>query len=458
MDLLRPIEAEWSIVGILAGGDKRTEARGLSADCFADHSARSAFEACQVLGRNGGASLAALDEYLTRRIGAEAAPGIMQKVMKARSENSLNGWNLGEYVRIVREAADRRSLIQTAEQLARGAADETQDVEALRGRLREQLRRSNHSVGRWVTITDAVLNAYEAAEQGVKPIRTGIAELDTRMGGGLRRGELTILGARPAVGKSAVLLQMALQAAKDGKKVGFVSLEMSEQQIGARVLSAYADVSPALLTSGLDPDRMPWNRLAEGIECMGHDEVNSLRLMVHKGLTIEQLDNEIQQVHDDGECEVLFVDYAQLLSTKQPRKSDFERLGVVSRGLKALTIDLNIPIVAAAQVKRQDNHGILRAPGLDELRGSGDFEQDADNVILLHRVESNADNTLNSKSYQQRHSGLFEYTQRSNMQLLTLEVAKQRQGCTGRTWTMFRPERMQFINPNPVSEEVKECC
>ena len=145
---------------------------------------------------------------------------------------------------------------------------------------------------------------------------------------------------------------------------------------------------------------------------------------------------------------MVVLDYLQLLRSRQKTSSDFERLGIVSRGLKQIALEADLPLLTAAQVRRQGNSGgTLRAPGLDELRGSGDLEQDADNVSLLHRVESLDDAVLRSRGYTARHSGLYEGVQAQGKQLLTIEVAKQRQGCTGRAWVIFDPARMRFTDP-----------
>ena len=186
------------------------------------------------------------------------------------------------------------------------------------------------------------------------------------------------------------------------------------------------------------------------MERVGVDGSDRMSILVQGGLTIEDLRAEIQNQADTRGCDIVAVDYLQLLRTRQKTSGDFERLGIVSRGLKALTLELGIPVVAAAQVRRQGNGGTLRAPTLDELRGSGDLEQDADNVILLHRPEGIDDQTLTSRSYCARHTGLFERTQARDLQLLTFDVAKQRQGMTARAWSAFQPAQMRFIDPGTI--------
>lgn len=453
MDLLNPREAERAVIGILVSGntDKPALLRQLSRGDFCDSDLACIFNACATLDmQRKGIDYNGVDEQLTREFGKNRADHLMGIVLSASTEYRLQGWKLPESVRIVKEAAQRRKLRRIGEALARGAGDEQRNTSELIDAAREHLRKSACSSDGWVQATDACLETYEAAEHCTKPIRTGIHELDTILCGGLRRGELTILGARPAVGKSAALLYMALTAAREGAKVCFVSLEMSSQQIGARILAASSGTNPSLLQSGRELNDRVWADLAKGLERVGADGTERLSILVHGGLTIEELRSEIQSQADSAGCDLLVIDYLQLLGTKRKTSGDFERLGHVSRGLKALTLELGIPVIAAAQVRRQGNGGTLRAPSLDELRGSGDLEQDADNVILLHRPESGDDPTLKSRSYCGRHTGLFERAQARDLQLLTFDVAKQRQGMTARAWSAFQPAQMRFIDPGVI--------
>lgn len=452
MNLLDSVDREWDVIGIWAGGKAEPgQAATLSAGCFSDPDAAEAFRACQALhAQREKVDLSHLDEYLTRQLGEARAQPLMQRIMDAARRCSLNGWQLPQMVRLVQEAANRRELIHIGEAIAQGAADEQRDLGALLDEARANLRRVNPARGGWIAATDACLSAYEAAEQGLRPISTGISELDSVLGGGLRRGELTILGARPAVGKSAALLYIALTAARAGERVCFVSLEMSAAQIGARILSAHSRLNPSFIQSGQPLSEDNWRDLAAGLESVGVSGADKLSLLIRGGMCVEDLRAEVQDLVERGECDLLAVDYLQLLRTRQKTSSDFERLGVVSRGLKALTLDFGIPVLAAAQVRRQNNGGMLRAPGLDELRGSGDLEQDGDNVILLHRPESSEDPTLHMPSYLSHYDGLFERAQAKHLQLLTFDVAKQRQGMTMRAWSIFQPKQMFFYDPKEL--------
>jgi len=454
VDFLRPEEQELAVIGILANG-KAADLKPVSAlspEDFCNRQARQIFTAAQALiTQRQRVELATLDAELTRHCGAETTVALMQIVIQAAQSYTLQAWNLPQFVEQVREGAQRRRLVKIGEALSNAAADGQRDMTEVLSSAQAALRDCNTSKGGVVSALDACMLAYDAAYSQEKPICTGIGELDAILCGGLRRGELSILGARPAVGKSSVLLQIARHAAQQGKKVLFVSLEMSEQQIGTRILSANSGLNGGRLISGCRFTDAENDALARGFEASGNDGTVNLSLLVRPGLTIEELR---QEVLGRDSMDMLVLDYIQLLHTKQRTHSDFERLGIVSRGLKQIALEADLPILTAAQVRRQGNSGgALRAPGLDELRGSGDLEQDADNVALIHRVESADDTVLQGKGYTARHVGLFEGAQMQGKQLLTIEVAKQRQGRTGRAWVVFDPARMRFTDPVVRDEE-----
>lgn len=447
MDLLRPTEHERAVIGILAGGTAQdtSSARMLSPEDFCDRATGRIFAAClHLLTQHKPVSLPALDELLTKEYGADQGGELMQTVMESSSRYRLQGWQLPEAVRLVREGAQRRNLVRIGEAISKGASDDQRDMTELVDKARNALRGSVVGTAHVVDAQTAILNAYEAVERAEKPIPTGIRELDVRvLQGGLHRGEMTVLGARPGVGKSAVMLQMAVEAAMSGKHVVFVSLEMSAEQIGARLIGRFAGENICLLRGGAMPTEQQWVVLAEASSEAGIAIGERLKLIVRGGMTIEELTSEVIGLHDNGECDLLVVDYLQILRSRQKTGNELERLGIVSRGLKAITLDLNIPILTAAQVRRQNNGGVARAPSLDELRGSSDIEQDADNVILLHSPEAADDSAL----YRAEDVAMWSRAGDAGKRVMLFNVAKQRQGITACAWAVFDPSRMRFESP-----------
>ena len=447
-DFLMPIESEWAIMGVLARGEALSAAQlerlqELSEADFADVQAGQAFAAWTALMHRGErAALNSLDAELTRLCGAKRAGAIMGKVVNAAKKHVLSAWQLERFVGEVTEGAKRRRLLRIGQQLARAAADGQADSDAAIDEARGALRLALRGAGEWVSGTDAALRAIEAAERKDVMIPTGLAALDKVLSGGLTRPELTIVGARPGRGKSAFLLSVALSAVKSGRHVAYFSLEMSAEQLGQRALAGYSGVSVSRQKAGRDAlDDADWAALAGALEALYADGAGSfLHLRSGPRLTVERLAAEAHNLQDRGSLDLVVVDYLQLLRTAERTRSDFERLGVVSRSLKELALNRDVPVLAAAQVRRQDvQGGSLRAPSLDELRGSGDLEQDADTVLLLHAPQSAADELLKKAP-----PGLYAAATASERWAFSVDVAKQRQGPNRRVWMYFDPKLMQF--------------
>lgn len=393
--------------------------------------------------------LVTLDAELTNRGKLDAVGGPAYLVELQRSVPSAV--NVETYIETVLEAANNRRLqkIATAIEKAVGAGDRSADsiIEAIDGACNDITTRSEKQGSGWITGIDAVTMAFEAAESDEKRIPTGFKELDEKLCGGLVKGELTIVGARPGKGKSAFMLAAAMEAVRAGYHVGLVSLEMSEVQIGQRILASASMIGISRQRKGRNSiTDEEWAALCSGMERLGMDGIERLHILKGYGMTIERLCSIARHAVQRGELDLLVVDYIQLMGTVERSTNDVERLGRVSKGLKQLALQLDIPILTAAQVRRQgadDRRAGGRAPTLDELRGSGDLEQDADNVFLIHSPETPDDKTLTN--IDEKHQGIYERAMFRHALPFTLEIAKHRQGPTGRTWCMFMPMVMRFI-------------
>ena len=151
---------------------------------------------------------------------------------------------------------------------------------------------------------------------------------------------------------------------------------------------------------------------------------------------IEDLRMEVQKKVDAGELDLLMVDYTQLMQARQRFDKDYLRIGYVSKMLKDMTTDFNIAVIAPAQVARSRENEM---PTLSDLRGSGDLEQDADNVIFLHRPKDARDKYVHPDD-----KASFDQLTKSGLQYIAVDVAKQRQGETGTTAVIFDPARMRY--------------
>ena len=257
----------------------------------------------------------------------------------------------------------------------------------------------------------------------------GIQMLDKHMAG-LHRGELTVIGARPAVGKSALGAYIAVSAAEAGYRVGICSREMTDVQYGVRLLANRTQVDPMRMRTGEIRDA-DWEDITEALGHFGTQPIDFL----FTTRNVEDLRMEVQKRVDSEGLDVLVVDYMQLLQTRERFEKDYLRVGYVSKTLKDMTVDFNIAVVALAQVGRSSDGDM---PTLAELRGSGDIEQDADNVIFMHRPKPD------EKCVDPADRDMIHGLEMQNLRYIALDIAKQRQGETMTTSVIFDPARMRF--------------
>ena len=348
---------------------------------------------------------------------------------------SLDFTSLDDYIEIVRSLARRRQSIVAFEGILRDLKDPTHDIGEIVDRARTQAADAMESRHAWMSMSDVLVSTYEFLEKRergeVKGITTGLKAID-KMIGGFFPGELTVIGARPGVGKSAFGANVALEAARKGYRVAVVSREMTDIQYGQRVMSRGSLVDGMKLRKAeLDGD--DWIKIAEALTEMSALPVSFMFTVS----AVEDLRSEVQKKALRGEIDMLVVDYLQLMQTrKQFRDRENLRIGYVCKALKAMAVDFNIPVIALAQVNR-DSDGQM--PTLKNLKDSGDIEQDADNIIFLHRPSSAGDSCV----YPEDRLTFETYTALGYV-YQCICVAKQRQGALGKICLLFDPGHMKY--------------
>nr|DAW29057.1 MAG TPA: DnaB-like replicative helicase [Caudoviricetes sp.] len=381
-------------------------------------------------------NLVTISDALNAKYGAKNGDVLMQMLTACVTGKTSNpsAWLAKSYIEIIKAAAMRRRILEIVEKAKDDLLDETNEAVVILDTTRKQLGDmviTNHT---WESMSDVLLQTYDTLERrskGEEPsMPSGISILD-KLTTGFHRGELTILGARPAVGKSALGAHIALATAKHGYKVGIVSREMTAPQYGTRILSSGVDVANDKLRTGdLNPD--DWQQLAEAMSLFSSYNIS----FMFSTRYVEDLRMEVQKKAEAGELDMLIVDYVQLMQTKQRFDKDYMRIAYVSKVLKDMTTDYNIAIIALAQVGRSSAGSM---PSLAELRGSGDLEQDADNVIFLHRPEDADDKNIDPAD-----RDAFTALKDKGLQYVLIDVAKQRQGKIGCVSAIFNPERMSY--------------
>lgn len=284
------------------------------------------------------------------------------------------GWHLD---RLRQQAARDRltALATTVAQVAQGS--ELHDaVHTIRERLDRVDLGASTAPPSLADLTDAALNRLESGDT-TRTLSTGLADLDKLLGGGLRPGQLVVVGARPGVGKSCLLTDLARAATNRGARVLLHSLEMARDEVWARHASATCRVPlDRLMSAALNED--DWTRIGRSLASASDDR---LHVDDRPGVTVSDIAATARTVGPD----LLGIDYLQLVRVAKPSGSRQEDVAGLSRGLKLLARDLRCPVVVAAQLNRGQTNRADSTPRMSDLRESGAIEADADVVLLLDR-------------------------------------------------------------------------
>ena len=313
-----------------------------------------------------------------------------------------------DYAELIRELATRRSLIEIGTEIAGQAG--TIDVE---NHPKEQIVEAEQKLYELAetgqtgsgfqsflkAITDAVNMANSAyqREGGLVGPSTAFTDLDKKLGG-LHKSDLLILAGRPSMGKTALATNIAFNIAKkykkgtlpdgsegavDGGVVGFYSLEMSAEQLAARILSEVAEVPSDQIRRG-DMTEKEFRRFVEAAKSL---EACPLFIDDTPALPISQLAARARRLKRTNGLDVLIVDYLQLVRPASSKDSRVNEVSEITQGLKAIAKELDIPVIALSQLSRQVENREDKRPQLSDLRESGSIEQDADIVMFVYRGE-----------------------------------------------------------------------
>jgi replicative DNA helicase len=314
-----------------------------------------------------------------------------QSYLSGIAASSADAANVAHYARILVEKATRRRAISLAERFSSDCRADVGDIYTALDAFEHDLfdLAGQRSRGEMRPISAAVDEAFawydEAAKSadGITGLRSGWMHLD-RMTAGFQRGEFTVVAARPGMGKTAFLLNIARTAAvTDGVPVGIFSLEMKEPAIAARLMVADARVDSQYWRTG---------RLnADEIAAIGtaRDRIRAAPIYItgQSGLTTMEIRAKTRRLIREHGIRAIFVDYLQLVRLARPIENRALEVGQIASDLKAIAMDLNIPVIVASQVTRDIEKRGNNRPVLSDLRESGGIEQEADLVIFLHRPQ-----------------------------------------------------------------------
>jgi len=326
-----------------------------------------------------------------------------------------------------------RGLIHAADDIAELAYADPENIDATLDQAEKKVYEVTNqtSAQKFVTISSALTEAWDrfehlsANQEDIRGVPTGFTALDSLLAG-LQKSDLIILAARPSMGKTTFALDLARNAAVQYKKsVGIFSLEMSSQQLVDRMLASEAGVDSWKLRTG----RLKTDQEFEAVQAaMARLSEASIHIDDQPGTNILKMRSSARRLHNEHGLDLLIVDYLQLMSPTSTKASDsmVQQVTEISRSLKILARELNVPVLALSQLSRAVEQRGGR-PRLSDLRDSGSIEQDADVVMFIHREDK-----INKES------------DRPNIAEILVE--KHRNGPVGAAELYFDGKHVRFLN------------
>ncbi|MCO6451030.1 MAG: replicative DNA helicase [Caldilineales bacterium] len=345
-----------------------------------------------------------------------------------------------EYAQIVQRTSTLRQLISAAGSIARIAHDESIDVHEVVNRAEDLIfsisqRRLERDLVPVRSIMGEVMRDLDDLHRRkgeVLGVPTGFKSLD-RLLGGMQKSDLVIVAARPGMGKTSLALTMALTAAKRHQsRVAVFSLEMSKEQLVQRLLSQESRIDSQRLRLGQIRDE-EWGRLAESAGILSDCP---LFIDDSAALTPFDLRTKARRMYSEHGMDMLIVDYMQLMHSGSRSENRVQEISFISRSLKQLARELNVPVIALSQLSRQVESRADKRPQLSDLRESGSIEQDADVVMFVYREDV-----------------YKEESERKN--IAEIMVAKHRHGPTGSVDLYFHKEFTHFDELAMVREDIR---
>ena len=400
---------------------------------------------CTLAAEKSGVDLITVNNWLTKNQKLDAIGGI-QIVAGIYGKGFLPSM-MKAYLKIVHECYSRRQQRQAAKEYI-DKLDAGEDTEETREWMVRQMKdvkeiRDNGLI----SMQDAAIKTFDQLDKDQKRedqptnrILSGISTMDNKLGG-LRGSEYVAIGARPSVGKSIFALTYCVNAAKLGKRVLLVSLEMDEVSITERVIASQGGGTLNEITSGNISDE-GWVSIAQVI-----GPISTLPLWYSvTANTVEKIRRCAYELFENGGIDLIAVDYIQLMEAPgNGRMNRQEEISQISRGLRLLASELKIPILVLTQLNRLSTKGqmikgkrVRQEPTMSEARESGAIEQDANIFMLLHDPDESEMRTEEEKE-------VFRNLKDKGLQMMRIIIDKNRQGKRGRVTLAFDGDHMRFL-------------
>ncbi len=365
-----------------------------------------------------------------------------QSYIARLASNTATSLHAEAYGHIIERTSIRRRMLEASIRIGELARDEDADISTVIDGAEHAIfkiteRQTRHDL---VPISTAVSEYYDRIEylyqhQGEEVgVPTGYKDLDALLGG-FQKSDLLILAARPGMGKTSLKLNIAMAASRRNVRVAIFSLEMSREQLMQRLVSTETEIDSQKLRLGRLNDK-EYDRF---IESMGKLSELPIYMDDTPALSVLQLRTKCRRLYREHGLDLIVIDYLQLMTSGDTmRRNDnrVQEISYISRGLKELARELNVPVVAGAQLSRAVEQRVDKRPLLSDLRESGSIEQDADVVMFIYR-----DDVYNDPS---------EYPNQAD-----IIVAKHRNGPTGTVALYFQKHLTKFIDM-PKSVNLKD--
>lgn len=411
----------------------------LQPDDFYDPANREVYSAMQTISSaSRPIDLVTLDEELTRRGKLETIGGAAYLVELSRCVPSAV--NAQAYIRIVDEKSTLRKLIRASEAIIKACyagEEETQDILELAEKQIYDItmRKGGEEL---VAIQPILLKTFEKIELLVKNhgrvdgVESGYTELDELLTG-FHPGEMILIAGRPAMGKTSIGMNFVENAAiRCGRKAAVFSLEMPAEQLAMRMLCTEARVDMQRVRRGQIEDD-EWEKLCDAMISIGQ---SAIFVDATPGISVSQIRSKARRLQLERGLDIILIDYLSLMTGVGSFGSRQEEVAQISRSLKALAIELGVPVLALQQLSRAPAGRSNHRPLLSDIRESGAIEQDADVVMFIHRED-------------------YYEPETAEKNIAELIVAKQRNGSLGTVKLGWKGEYTWFMDLSPQAKEAK---
>ena len=433
------VEAEQAVIGSMLTDKEAVSAaiEVLKPEDFYREDNRIIFEAILSLyGRSEPIDIITLKSELSSMGKFEAVGGL--EYIAELPDKVPTTANVEQYIKIVEEKSVLRNLIKTANEIITLGYDQTQEVDSIidgaEKKIFEVMQKKNQKG--YTPIKDILVETFTELEQlynqkqRITGIPTGFSDLDFRTSG-LHNSDLILVAARPAMGKSAFALNIATNAAVRAKvPVAIFSLEMSKEQMTSRILCSEAMVDSNKVRTGKIDDE-EWGKLAAA-----SGELSEANIYIDDtpGISIMEIRAKCRKMKIEKNIGLVVIDYLQLVQGSGKRGSSREQeIAEISRSLKILAKEINVPVIALSQLSRAPEQRPDHRPMLSDLRESGSIEQDADIVMFLYR-----DDYYNEDSEKKNVAEVI--------------IAKHRAGSTGTVELLWLGNYTKFANMDKYRE------